>query len=128
MLTDFLKVGALAKAGDVLVLARVRVSAPGVVGVDHLADVLVRQFPVHPVHHLAHAAGVDKEHLATPVPEASVALLPRQDPQAARDLGGRALLFSSHTLATRMRRRLAPITAQMIGGDDPSMTLFRPCQ
>jgi hypothetical protein len=27
-----------------------------------------------------------------------------------------------------MRRRLAPITAQMIGGNDPSMTLLRPCQ
>jgi len=47
-----------------------------VVGVGELPDVLVRKFPVHPVHHPAHAAGVDEEHLATQVPEASVALVP----------------------------------------------------
>jgi hypothetical protein len=26
-----------------------------------------------------------------------------------------------------MRRRLAPITAQMIGANEPSMALLRPC-
>jgi hypothetical protein len=44
---------------------------------------------VHPVHHPAHATGIDEEHLATPVPEASVALLPRQDPQAGIWVEGR---------------------------------------
>jgi hypothetical protein len=53
-----------------------------------LRDLLVRQFPVHPVHHPAHAAGVDEEHLAAAVAEASILLVAREEPQARGDLGG----------------------------------------
>jgi hypothetical protein len=40
-------------------------STPGVAGVGDLLDFLLCQFPVHPVHHTAHLARVDEEHLAT---------------------------------------------------------------
>ena len=40
------------------------------------------------VHHRAELAGVDEKRFTPPVPESSVLLVTREEPQAHRDLGG----------------------------------------
>lgn len=87
MLADFLQGRALAKAGHVGVLARLLLTAPGVVGVGDAGDVLVGQLAVGAVHHAAHLPCINKKHFPAAVAELAVLAVAREEPQARGDLG-----------------------------------------
>src|SRR5713101_2669472 len=61
-------------------------AAPGVVGVGYAGDVVVRQLAVGTIHHTAHLARVEEEHVAAAVTEFAVLLVARQKPEARRNL------------------------------------------
>src|SRR5690606_2864393 len=89
VLADLVQRGRLAEAGHVGVFARVFLTAPGVVGVGDLFDFLIGQFAPGAVHHHAHVAGVDEQHLPAAVAQALTGVLVAgQEPQAGGDLGG----------------------------------------
>jgi hypothetical protein len=79
-------VALLQKPGISAVLAHVLLAAPGVVSSGNLGDVLVGELAVGAVHHAAELAGVDKEHLASPLAELTVLPVACQEPEACWDL------------------------------------------
>src|SRR5665647_1973520 len=90
-LGDLFAGGSFAEAGDVGVVERARLPAPGVVRTGDARDVLVAEFLVRAVDERAHLAGVDEQRLAAAVAAGaaaarSVALVARQEPQAYGDL------------------------------------------
>src|ERR1051325_2212783 len=86
VLADLVKRGALAEAGQIRVLARVLIAAPGVVSAGDLRDVSIRQLAVHPIGHGAELACVNEERLAAPVAEPAVFLGASEEPETNRDL------------------------------------------
>src|SRR5690606_31198549 len=94
---DLVQRGGLAEAGHVGVFAGILLAAPGVVGVGDLFDFLIGQFAPGAVHHHAHVAGIDEQHLPAAVaqsglPDQAVAAALGQDPEAGGDPGGVAQL------------------------------------
>ena len=84
---DLLQRRRLAEARHVLIGARVRLAAPGVIGRRDLGDVLVGELLAGAVHHVPELAGVDEQHLAAPVaPAIAGVLVAGQEPEAGRNL------------------------------------------
>lgn len=66
----------------------VGISAPAMVGAGDLLDIGLGQFPVGAIDQGPELAGINKERLAAPIPEAAIGLRARQKPQTDRDLDG----------------------------------------
>ncbi len=77
VLADLLDGRGFAEAGDVGVIARVLVAAPGMIGAGDFRDVVVRQFAMDAVGQRAELARVDEQRFAAPVAEAAVRLAVR---------------------------------------------------
>ena len=58
------------------------------VGIGNLTDILLGQFPVDAIDHGAQLAGVDEKGFASPVTESAVFLVPGDEPETNRNLGG----------------------------------------
>src|SRR5438876_5565812 len=66
VLADLVDCGAFAEPGDVRVLSRLLLPAPGVVGIGDPPDVVIGQLTMRAVYHAAELASVDKKHPAAP--------------------------------------------------------------
>jgi hypothetical protein len=86
MLANVVELSSFAEAGDVGIFINIFVAAPGVVGSGNPRDVFVRQFAVDAVHECAELSRVNKERLASPVTEATILFVPREEPQANGNL------------------------------------------
>src|ERR1700688_1757502 len=75
MLADFVKCRRLAEPAHVDVVASSLVAPPRMVGAGNLGYVLVGEFAVCAVDQCPHLAGIEKQNLATPVPEAAILLV-----------------------------------------------------
>src|SRR5579883_3081567 len=86
VLAHLLQRRALAEAGDICVLALLLLAPPGVVSPRDPSDVLIRELPVRAVDHAPHLPGIDEQDLPAPIPELSILPIPREEPQARRNL------------------------------------------
>lgn len=86
MLGNLLNARATAEAGDIPILARVPFAAPRVVRSGDARDLFVSQLAVRAVNQHAQLARVIEERVAAAVAELAVLLVPRQKPEARRNL------------------------------------------
>ena len=87
VLADFFQYCVLAEAGHVSVIAHTFPAPPGMVCIGDMGDVFIGEFAMRAIHHPAHLAGVDEEHLAPAVTKFARFAVAGEKPQAGRNLG-----------------------------------------
>src|SRR5436190_1555293 len=84
---DFLNSRCFAEAGDILVLPCPLLATPGVVCAGNPGNVVIQEFAPCAVYQVPQRAGIDEQHLSSPVTETVIAFVARQKPQASGNRG-----------------------------------------